>query len=183
MKSIYCSFEIVGTIVTGSNDSSFDIFVQKSKWNLTKIISTLFHFNDLTLLTFLVQHYFGKIDFFSSMTQHVACGILKWCRDYNKWLRVYDWTESQQLRCVRLENMWNVETSFDLVPCPSARGVLSWRGGWCGGPAPSMWGSKLEDGLVLLLLGWADMIKNSFRNYEDNDNPSLQKIHFWVFCN
>ena len=130
LKSIYCSFEIVGTIVTGSNDSSFDIFVQKSKWNFTKIISTLFHVNDLTLLTFSLTFLWQNRFFqFNDST----CGL--WHSQMMPWL--------QQVT----QSLW-----LDRVPTVALRSprkyVKSWDKFWpCAMPQCQRC-SKLEGRMV-----------------------------------
>ena len=62
------------------------------------------------------------------------------------------------------------------MTCPSARGVVSWRGRWFGGQTPSMWGSKLEDGLVLQLLGWPDIFMILVI-------MGMVEMMLWYFCN
>ena len=61
-----------------------------------------------------------------------------------------------------------------LVPwCPnSVRGVPSWKAGagWWGGPTPSMWGLRSEDGPVLRTLGYC------LRYYDDCDRDSRMML-------
>ena len=117
-KSIYCYFEIVGTIVTGSNDSSFDIFVQKANVTLQKssptfsILMTFF-----TLLTFLVFTLLWQNRFFQFNDS--TCGL--WHSQMMPWLQQV--TQSlwlDRVPTVALRPPRKYVKSWDLVFWPCA---------------------------------------------------------------